>query len=91
MKKQEILKTFTECEESQYKVIQPLRVNKVFVLFMGAIFLAFIFLTAFENVSVPFTHCKLNAEDGAGTYWTCSNCGSSNKCYEMRCSNCGEY
>ena len=32
---------------------------------------------------------SIQVEDGAGTYWTCSKCGNSNKCYEMSCGRCG--
>jgi hypothetical protein len=34
---------------------------------------------------------EVRCEDGAGSYWTCSNCGQSNKCYEMTCSECGNW
>jgi len=86
MKYKLLNKTTTEVEEEKYGLRAPLRISKTFALFMVTAFVSIMLFAAFEE---PVIRSKLNAEDGAGTYWTCSNCGSSNKCYEMSCSNCG--
>ena len=32
---------------------------------------------------------RVEMDNGAGNTWTCSNCNSSNYCWQMSCSNCG--
>lgn len=65
--------------------------NRLFIVFM-ILFLIFSLGYCFSQESQETYVKVVKAEDGAGTYWTCSNCGySENKFYELRCSNCGEY
>lgn len=32
---------------------------------------------------------SVQMENGAGNTWTCSNCNTTNYCWQMSCSNCG--
>lgn len=88
LKNPDIEKTFAEIEEKKYKRLRPIRISKPIMFAMLFSFAFFLLISTFE---ISFYHSKLSAEDGAGTYWTCGNCGSSNKCYELSCSNCGSW
>lgn len=81
-----IEKTFTEIEESQYSCMSQINLGKKGVVFLTV---AFFSMLLFASFSHAFEIKEIHAEDGAGTYWTCSYCGQSNKCYEIWCSNCG--
>lgn len=39
----------------------------------------------------PVVNLYNEMDNGAGTDWSCSKCGSSNKQWEMSCSTCGEW
>ena len=100
-----MMKTFCEKEEALLKkelaynkrkkpvnrvVVIKHYENKLFVVCM-VLFLIFSLTYCFSHESQAINLREVQAEDGAGTYWTCNNCGySENKVYEMRCSNCGE-
>ena len=80
--------TACEEEEKQYAKLK-LRpfpsISRNTIIILGLLFLV-LNSTHIFSFNVPETH----AEDGAGSYWTCRWCGySSNKCYEMSCSQCG--
>lgn len=79
-------KTFTEAEEDKY-----ISLNRKPILTRKAIIIMALLLLAANMSSVFCTHLEeTHAQDGAGDYWSCRWCGySSNKCYEMSCSQCG--
>lgn len=78
-----IEKTYTEIEEMQYKNSKIyLEKNRYKTLSIVFAITAAILLTV-SNL--------LEAKDGAGDNWSCSNCGYSNKFYEMSCGNCGKW
>lgn len=100
-----MMKTFCENEENNIKkelaynkrkrsnqktIVLKSYENKLFFVFM-VLFVIFSLGYCFSNEPLIITPRSIHAEDGAGTYWTCNNCGyAENKFYEMTCSNCGQ-
>jgi hypothetical protein len=79
-------KTFTEIEEEQYQSFKSIDIGNKGALLLVAAFLGMLLFSSFSHaIEVQ----EIYAEDGAGSYWTCSYCGYSNKCYEIWCANCG--
>lgn len=79
-------KTYTEIEEEQYKSFKTIDIGKKGAFLLVSAFLGMLLVASFSHA---LDIREIHAEDGAGTYWTCSYCGQSNKCYEIWCSNCG--
>lgn len=76
-----------ERQYSRLKQVFPTITRKTIVI-LGIILLV---LNSTHIFSFHSDHPReRHAQDGAGDYWTCRWCGySSNKCYEMSCSQCG--
>jgi hypothetical protein len=91
----------TFCQQEEKKIISECRKNKknsdkrnrfydskMFLIFSTFLCVILAINTLQSHENRRDTRC----EDGAGTYWKCKNCGfAKNKCYELRCRNCGKY
>lgn len=77
--------TYTDKEESRYNHMRKLEIsNKTAIL----ITLSF-FLVACAKAFCLEPTPNVTYWDGAGNQWTCSNCGTTNYCWQTSCSNCG--
>lgn len=52
---------------------------------------AFMTLCHFVSGNACEPHTVINMDNGAGSTWSCGNCGSSNYQWEMSCGNCGQW